>query len=109
MTVERAQETPPWEKVLADIPQNRRIELLEEHMDMEYVRTEFASNYDKADGKLKKEGIPAWALVGYLMATNWDMEQTRADYDIEMEKLEAAVVYYIQYKDVIDAKLLLGQ
>ena len=52
---------------------------------------------------LREEGIPVWALISHLIGVNWDVQQTTEDYEIAPEAVEAAVIYYQQYKDALDA------
>ncbi len=52
---------------------------------------------------LREEGIPVWALIGHLIGVNWDVRQVAEDYEIAPEAVEAAVSYYQQHKDALDA------
>lgn len=52
---------------------------------------------------LREEGIPVWALIGHLIGVNWNVRQVADDYEIAPEAVEAAIIYYQQHKDALDA------
>ncbi|MDQ6603891.1 MAG: hypothetical protein M3Z19_14310 [Chloroflexota bacterium] len=52
---------------------------------------------------LREEGIPVWALIGHLIGVDWDVRQAAEDYEIPTAAVEAAVLYYRQHKDALDA------
>ncbi len=52
---------------------------------------------------LREEGIPVWALIGHLIGVDWDVRQVAEDYEIPPAAVEAAVLYYRQHKDALDA------
>ncbi len=54
---------------------------------------------------LRDEGIPVWALIGHLIGVKWDVRQAAKDYEIPTAAVEAAVLYYQQHKDALDAMI----
>jgi uncharacterized protein (DUF433 family) len=60
---------------------------------------------DPAEARLVEFGIPVWALVGYLEAVRNDVAQVADDYEVPCEAVEAALAYYRQHRQVIDARI----
>ena len=60
---------------------------------------------DLAEARLVEFGIPVWALVGYLEAVGNDVAQVAADYEVPRDAVEAALAYYRQHHQVIDARI----
>ena len=58
-----------------------------------------------ANARLIEEGVPVWALIGYLPAVDGSAEQVAADYDIPLEAVEAALAYYEAHRSLIDARI----
>lgn len=52
--------------------------------------------------------VPVWALIGYLPAVDGDIAAVARDYDLPREAVEAALAYYRENRDAIDARLLLN-
>ena len=50
-------------------------------------------------------GVPVWALVGYLDVVNGDIRRIAKDYDVPLEAVEAAMLYYGQHKTAIDERI----
>ena len=50
-------------------------------------------------------GVPVWALVGYLDVVNGDIRRIARDYDVPVEAVEAAMLYYQQHKTAIDERI----
>ena len=55
-------------------------------------------------------GIAVWALIGYLKAisphfTADSIAQTAMDYDVSVDTVTAAVAYYEEHPEAIDARL----
>ncbi len=50
-------------------------------------------------------GVAVWALVGYLQAVDGDLDQVARDYGLPREAVEAALAYYREFKDPIDARI----
>jgi uncharacterized protein (DUF433 family) len=49
--------------------------------------------------------IHVWALIGQLEARDNSVELVAEDYDIPVEAVRAAVAYYRQHKEIIDARI----
>jgi uncharacterized protein (DUF433 family) len=62
-----------------------------------------------AEARLAEYGIAIWALVAYLRACNWDVDEVARDYEIPREAVEAAAAYYRRHQSLIDARLLLNE
>lgn len=75
-------------------------ELIERYVD--------ASPFGRADARLRDYGVHVWAIVGQLRAANGNMDEVAQDYRVPCEAIEAALAYYRQNKDYIDARLLLN-
>ncbi len=58
-----------------------------------------------ADARLAGFGVPVWALVGHLSAVGGTVEQVAADYELPLEAVLAAFVYYLRHRAAIDARL----
>jgi uncharacterized protein (DUF433 family) len=50
-------------------------------------------------------GVPVWALVGYLDVVKGDIRRVAKDYDVPVEAVEAAMLYYAQHKTAIDERI----
>lgn len=57
-----------------------------------------------AEVQLKGYGISVWAIIGYWKATH-DVAEVAAGYDVPLEAVEAALVYYHRNRAIIDARL----
>jgi uncharacterized protein (DUF433 family) len=62
----------------------------------------------RADARLREYGVSVWALIGHLRAIGGDVQQLAEDYELPREAVDAALAYYRQNKDYIDARLLLN-
>ena len=64
---------------------------------------------EPADARVVDAGVHVWALVGYWLAADKDIDRTAADYDVPPAAVEAAIAYYRAgpNKDAIDARLAL--
>ena len=51
------------------------------------------------------EGVPVWALAAHLRALDEDVAQVAAEYQLPQEAVEAALAYYHQHRDAIDARI----
>jgi len=60
-----------------------------------------------ADARVVYSGVHVWALVGYLRANGNDVAAAAADYDLPVESVNAALLYYDRHRAVIDARLAL--
>jgi uncharacterized protein (DUF433 family) len=62
-----------------------------------------------ADARVRGYGIDVWALVMYLHeAADEDHGVVAADYCIPPEVVAAALAYYDEHRDVINARILLN-
>lgn len=58
-----------------------------------------------AEVRLRSTGAPVWAIIGHLPAVAGDVNQVAHDYEVPVEAVIAAIVYYQQHKDIIDWRL----
>lgn len=56
---------------------------------------------------IRGKGFPVWSIVGYYLATGGKTQTMIEDYggELTIEEIDAAMAYYKQHQDVIDAKL----
>lgn len=57
--------------------------------------------------RLVHYGRPIWALIAYLRGNGWNVEKTALDYGMPEDAVRAAVAYYQDDPQYIDAYLLL--
>jgi uncharacterized protein (DUF433 family) len=69
----------------------------------EYI-AERAPHHGDGDAWIDTFGIAVWALIGSLEAAHTDAQQVARDYDIPLDAVEAARVYYLLNKPLIDAR-----
>ena len=62
----------------------------------------------RADARLRGYGVNVWAVVGQLRIHEGCIDEVMKDYDIPRDAVQAALAYYGQNKDYIDARLLLN-
>jgi uncharacterized protein (DUF433 family) len=55
--------------------------------------------------RVRRTGTPVWAVVGNLIANNWDLEESEGAYLLTTEEVAAVVRYYEEYGSFIDARL----
>jgi uncharacterized protein (DUF433 family) len=58
-----------------------------------------------ADARLIGFAVAVWALIGYLPAVGHRADEVAEDYDLPVEAVEAALIYYRRHRDVIDARI----
>jgi uncharacterized protein (DUF433 family) len=58
-----------------------------------------------ADWWLKDFGVSVWALVGYWLTVDRDVDRVAAAYMVPVQAVRAALVYYTRHKEIIDARL----
>jgi uncharacterized protein (DUF433 family) len=63
----------------------------------------------RAFARVKEQGVPVWALIGFLAEDFSNADQVAQDYMISREAMDAAIAYYQQNKAYIDAWLLLNR
>ena len=54
---------------------------------------------------MKRTKTSVWAVVGNLMANDWDHKETEGAYLLTAEEVAAVVRYYEEYGSFIDARL----
>lgn len=57
-----------------------------------------------AEVRLKGYSVSVWAIIGYWKATG-DLAEVAAGYDVPVEAVEAALVYYHRNRAIVDARL----
>ncbi|MGH2458876.1 MAG: hypothetical protein ACRDIY_08410 [Chloroflexota bacterium] len=55
--------------------------------------------------QLAINGVPIWALIGYLEAVRGDPTQVADDYAIPREAVSAALAYYRRHRSAIYARI----
>ena len=55
--------------------------------------------------RLVEYGVPVWALIGYMGGEDGDVARTAADYRIPEAAVRAALAYYREHREAIDALL----
>ena len=55
--------------------------------------------------QLRDSAISVWALVAYYDAVGHDLDRVAYDYDIPAEQVRAALAFYTEHVDAIDAYL----
>ena len=58
-----------------------------------------------AEARIVTTDIPVWAIIGYLEATGWDVQRTAQDYGTSVEAVSAAISFYEEHREVIDARI----
>lgn len=58
-----------------------------------------------ANARLKEYGIHVWALIGHLPAAQGDIGQVARDYHIPVDAVRAALAFYAEHRETIDARL----
>jgi len=55
--------------------------------------------------RTKSEGVPVWALIGYLEASDGDIVRVAHDYDLPSDAVRAALIFYHRNPAVIAARI----
>ena len=58
-----------------------------------------------AHHQVRDVAVSVWALVAYYDAVGHDLNQVAYDYDITVEQVRAALAFYAEHVDTIDAYL----
>ena len=62
-----------------------------------------------ADARLRDYGVEVWALAMYYQeVAGADPDVVATDYGIPRQAVDAALAYYAEHRDVIDARILLN-
>jgi len=59
------------------------------------------------NARLKDYGTHVWAIIAYLQGTDWDIAKVARDHEVSEDAVRAAIQYYEQNRELIDAELLL--
>lgn len=54
-------------------------------------------------------GLSVWRTIAYLELNGWDISDAAPDYEIPPEAIKAAVAYYRQHEDAIDARITINR
>jgi uncharacterized protein (DUF433 family) len=81
------------------LKEREAIALIERHIEQDPSRP------GPADARIIQYGVPVWTLVGSVQAADGEAEPVSRDYQIPVEAVEAAIVYYLRHKAAIDARL----
>ena len=57
------------------------------------------------EARLRDYGVAVWAIVGYWLGYNGDIDRVAREYAVPRAAVEAAVQYYRQHKPLIDARI----
>lgn len=49
--------------------------------------------------------VPVWSIVGYNEAYNGDTAEVASGFDVPVEAVEAALVFYRRHKCIIDSRI----
>jgi uncharacterized protein (DUF433 family) len=80
-------------------------EIDEAELDALVVQDPRRSGRDNA--RLRDHGHHVWAIIDYLQGRDWDIERTKADWDLSDADVRAAIRYYERHRDLIEARILL--
>jgi len=81
------------------LKEREAIALIERHIE------EDPSRPGPADARLIQYGVPVWTLIGSVQAVDGEAERVSQDYQLPVEAVEAAIIYYLRHKAAIDARL----
>jgi uncharacterized protein (DUF433 family) len=81
------------------LKEREALALIERHIEQDPSRP------GPADARLVQYALPVWTLVGAVHAVDGEAERVSQDYQIPVEAVEAAIVYYLRHKAAIDARL----
>ncbi len=56
------------------------------------------------EAQIKDYGIAVWAIIGRLEAAHGDVDQAAGDYNLPPDAVRAALAYYTQHREAIDAR-----
>jgi hypothetical protein len=64
----------------------------------------------RVHARMKEYGTEVWAFIDYLQAAvNGDLARAAEDYEIPLEVAEAALAYYHQNRQFIDARIIVNR
>jgi uncharacterized protein (DUF433 family) len=82
------------------LKEREAIALIERHIEQDPSRPGLA------DARLIRYEIPVWTLIGAVHAADGEAERVSRDYQVPVDAVEAAIVYYLRHKAAIDARLV---
>ena len=53
----------------------------------------------------REYSVSVWSIIGHLRAVGGEVARIATDYALPCEAVEAAIVYYRRYKNLIDARI----
>jgi hypothetical protein len=74
-------------------------------LDEKHPLLERHPNESPMDVRVRRTGTPVWAVVGNLIANDWDLKESEGAYLLTAEEVTAVVRYYEEYRSFIDARL----
>ena len=80
----------------------RTTELIAKHIVLDPHRS------GPAYARLRDEGVHVWALIAALQSNGWDLADVAEDFAVPAEAVEAAIAYYAQHHEAIDARLAIN-
>lgn len=75
-----------------------------DHLLADYIERP-SSHPGIADARIAGSSVPVWAIIGYLRAADWDIQQTADDYGIAIDAVNAAIAFYELHQEAIDARI----
>jgi uncharacterized protein (DUF433 family) len=60
----------------------------------------------KAEARLKRYGVPVWALAGYFQQAEPLIEQAAFDYELPEQVVRAALAFYRRYQAILDDRVM---
>jgi uncharacterized protein (DUF433 family) len=82
-----------------DLDEGAQDRLIETHIEQSPVLLGLSN------ARTKTEGVPVWALIGYLEAMEGDFEQVGLDYCLGADTIRAALIYYHRHPAAIAARI----
>ena len=55
--------------------------------------------------RIREYSVSVWSIIAHLCTVGGDVAHVAAHYALPCEAVEAAIVYYRRYKDLIDARI----
>lgn len=87
------------EQIGSATPHSERSRLIRKHIELP------PDDPVNSEARTREEGIPVWALVGYVEAVEGDLELVVQDYDIPRDRVKAALLFFFLHMDAISARI----
>ncbi|MGI8552016.1 MAG: hypothetical protein ACR2PL_14705 [Dehalococcoidia bacterium] len=58
-----------------------------------------------AETRVLPRSVSVWALIGQLQLDGWDSAAVAEDYELPLEAVETAILFYRQHQPAIDARI----